>query len=445
VRRSSWRPAAATGLVLATALGLACERPVPRAEIPARLAALERPNVLLVLVDTLRADWTTPYAAEAETTPALAQLAARGVVFERVHAQSSWTKISVASLMTSLWPRTLGIHAADDGLADSALPLAEVFREAGYRTYAVQTNGWLDQSFGFHQGFDRYMFPRGAGAARGLELPSVWPHAERVYREAQRLLDAHDPAEPFFLYLHFMDVHEYGAPPDFKTFGKDAAGTYRAAIRWVDHVFGLVLDAFDDRGLLDHTIVVFGSDHGETFGEHGVHGHARDVLTSVLHVPLVIRLPFPVDGVRVETQVRNLDLAPTLLELAGLPVPDTFEGDSLVGLLTSATAEPDRPVFAGLGTPLFPDAAVQVSVRDATWTFARNLDPESRRGELLFDRRVDPGENVNLVELEPGQAVALRARLDAYLEEQPAVDVLEQGVRIDPAIAERLRAMGYLR
>jgi arylsulfatase A-like enzyme len=241
-----------------------------------------------------------------------------------------------------------------------------------------------------------------------------------------------------------MDVHEYGAPPDFKRFGTDAAATYRAAVLWVDHIFGLVLDALADRGLLANTIVVFAADHGEAFGENGVHGHARNVLSLVLHVPLVIRLPFPVAGLRVPTQVRNLDLAPTLLELAGLPVPAGFEGESLVGLMTAEDVGTDRSVFAGLGTPLFPDAAVQVSLRDSRWTFARNLDPESRRGELLFDHGVDPGENVNLVEIEPGSAGALRSRLDAYLEAQPAGDVLERGVRIDPSIAERLRAMGYL-
>jgi arylsulfatase A-like enzyme len=426
-------------------LALGCERAVPRARIAERLAALERPNVLLLVVDTLRADWTTPYAPDLATTPHLAELASRGVVFERVRSQSSWTKISVASLLTSLWPRTLGIREADDGLAPGALTLAEVFGAAGYRTYAVQTNGWLDQSFGFQQGFERYMFPRGTGALPGTERASLWPHAERVLHEAQRLLAAHDRTAPFFLYLHFMDVHEYAAPPEFRTFGTDSAGLYRAAIRWVDEVVGLVLRELERAGLEDDTIVVFAADHGETFGENGVHGHARNVLTAVVNVPLVIRFPFPVQPVRIPTQVRNLDLAPTLLDLAGIEPPDAFEGRSLVPLITGTADEPDRTSFAALGIPLFPDAAVQVAVHEAEWTFARNLDPEPRRGELLFDRRVDPAENVDLSTLEPTRAAELRTRLDAYLSERPALDVREEGVRIDPEIADRLRAMGYLR
>ena len=221
--------------------------------------------------------------------------------------------------MTSLWPRSHGIREARDGLADEAVTLAEVLKEAGYATYAVQTNGWLHQSFGFHQGFDRYMFPK-TGGDRRLGKPSLWPHADRVTEEAQRLLEAHDRTRPFFLYLHFMDVHEYAAPPHLKTFGTDNKGAYLAAIRWVDDAIERVREQLDDAGVLDRSVIIFAADHGETFGEHGVHGHARNVLTPVVWVPLVFRFPFVVEpAVRVATQVRNIDLAPTLLELAGVP------------------------------------------------------------------------------------------------------------------------------
>jgi arylsulfatase A-like enzyme len=398
---------------------------------------------VLLVVDTLRADWTTPYGSTEETAPELARWAQRGVVFERARSQSSWTKISMASLLTSLWPRSHAIREPTDGLSDAALTLAEVLRQGGYRTYAVQTNGWLDQSFGFHQGFDRYVFPRGT-AARRIARAQIWPHAERVYEEAVRLVEAHDPDDPFFLYLHFMDVHEYAAPPEFKLFGTSTAGAYRAAIRWVDHVLGLVRQKLEAAGLLDRTILVLASDHGETFGENGRYGHARNVLTAVVWPPLVIRFPFPVEPTRVGTQVRNVDIAPTLVELAGLPVPPSFEGRSLLPLITGAESEPDRVAHAGLGTPLFRDASIQVSMNEGDWIYARNVAPDPRPAEFLFDRTVDPGENVNLVAREPGQAERMRARMDEYLAAQPAEEVLETDVRIDPAIAERLRAMGYL-
>ncbi len=443
-------------LVALAAVALACGRPAAPAEIPERLAALGQPNLVLIVVDTLRADFTTPYGFEQDTSPELAAWTRRGVLFERVRSQSSWTKMSVASLMTSLWPRSHGIREAKDGLGESAVTLAELLRDAGYATYGVQTNGWLHQSFGFHQGFDRYMFPKGGGHPR-LGQPSLWPHADRVYEEAVRLLDAHDRERPFFLYLHFMDVHEYAAPPSFKTFGTDSRGAYLAAIRWVDDAVERVRKKLAAAGYLEDTVVVFAADHGETFGEHGVHGHARNVLTPVVWVPLVIRLPFRVEPpVRVATQVPNVDVAPTLLDLAGVPIPEGFEGRSLVPLMTGASEEPDRPTFAGLGVPLFPDASVQTAVSDGSWTYARNAtspedDPEAYEdkavapgAEFLFDRRVDPGENVNLMEREAKKAERMRALLRAHLAKQ-GDGVVESGVRIDPGIADRLRAMGYLR
>ena len=427
-------------MVALTAL-LACGAEVAPDRVRPRLAEIGSPNLVLVVVDTLRADATSPYGGPAGVTPELARWAARGIVFERALAQSSWTKISMASLLTSLWPRTHGLREARDGLDDAALTLAEVLREAGYATFCVQTNGWLHPSFGLHQGFDRYRFPSGGSAV--VPQPSVWAHADRVYDEVQRLIESHDPARPFFLYLHFMDVHQYAAPPEFRRFGSDRRGAYLAAVRWVDDAVERVRRLLDHRDLLDRSVLVLASDHGEAFGEHGVFGHARNVLAPVVAVPLVVRLPFAVAPVRVAAQVRNLDLAPTLLELAGLPAPSAFEGSSLLPLALGEQPPADRPSFAALGERLFPDAHVQHAYTDADWTFARNLEPGADPAELLFDRRVDPGENVNLIGLEPGAGDEPRAALDAHL--AAAGDQLRRrGVRIDPAIAERLRALGYL-
>jgi arylsulfatase A-like enzyme len=454
----SVRAARRLRLALPLFAALACEPAAEPQGIPERLAAATdgRPNLVLILVDTLRADFTTPYGYPEDTSPELASWANQGVLFERVRAQSSWTKMSMASLMTSLWPSRHGIREAKDGLGDAAVTLAEVLRDAGYATYGVQTNGWLHQSFGFHQGFDRYMFPKTGGDPR-LGRPSLWPHADRVYDEAVRLIDAHDRSKPFFLYLHFMDVHEYAAPPEFKSFGTDNRGAYLASIRWVDDAIRRVREKLEAAGVLDQSVIVFTSDHGETFGEHGVHGHARNVLTPVIWVPLVFRFPFEVTPpVRVAVQAPNIDLAPTLLDLLGVAIPESFEGQSLVPFMAAPDEAEDRPTFASLGVPLFPDASVQTALSDGSWTYARNAsppeeDPEAYEGkaiapgaEYLFDRSVDPGENVNLMELEAAEAERMRKRLDEHLA-APGETVVEPGVRIDPSIADRLRALGYLR
>ena len=440
-RNLPWSVAAL--VALATSLA-ACERAVPRAEIADRLAALGRPNLVLIVIDTLRADWTTPYGDSRGTSPELARWAERGALFEQVRSQSSWTKISMASLLTSLWPHSHGLFAGNDALGESALTLAEVLRDAGYRCYAVQSNGWLDQSFGFQQGFERYEFPRGAGAQQ-LSQPQIWPHADRVYQEAARLIEDRDRSKPMFLYLHLMDVHEYAAPPEFKTFGQDTPGAYLAAIRWDDDALERVRTKLDHAGLLDHTVMVLAADHGEAFGEQGKQGHARNVLTATLRTPLVIRFPFPIAPLRVSSQVRNIDVAPTLLELAGVPVPAVFQGRSLLPLLTGKEDAVDRVSYAGLGTPLYRDSSVQVSANDGRWTYARNLPTDLHPGEFLFDRSVDPGENVDLIHLEPEQAGRMRQMMDSHLEAKTVPGVLLQDVRIDPEIAERLRAMGYLK
>jgi arylsulfatase A-like enzyme len=421
--------------------GFGCDAPVPFGELRARLAGIERPNLVLILFDTLRPDWTSPYGFDSDITPELRRWADDGVLFERALAQSSWTKISMASLFTSLWPQSHGIRLIDDGLSEKARTLPQILRDAGYRTYGVQSNGWLEQSFGFQHGFERYIFPR-SPESEGLNRASIWPHGENVLEESGRLLEAHDPNEPFFLYLHFMDVHEYAAPPELKTLGGGKRGAYLASIRWMDELLGMLQEQVSEAGAASSTIWIFASDHGESFGEHQSHGHAYNVFTQVLHVPLIIRFPFPVNVPPIDVQVRNLDIAPTVLDLAGIPVPESFQGESLLPLIEDPVSASDRTNFAALGPPIMTGATEQVSVNDGTWAMVRDLDDPGR--EYLFDRQLDPRENVDLVDIEPGEADRMRAVLDAHLALETRAEMLESGVRISPLISERLKALGYL-
>jgi arylsulfatase A-like enzyme len=270
----------------------------------------------------------------------------------------------------------------------------------------------------------------------------VWPHGERIFEEAKRLIDAHGAGSPFFLYLHFMDVHEYAAPPEFRNFGGGQEGTYLAAIRWVDDVVERLRRKLERDGFGDSTVMILASDHGEAFGENRSRGHARNVFTPVLKVPLVLRFPFPMEPMRVPAQVRNLDIAPTVLDIAGLAIPEGFEGESLLPLIAAPGRPPDRPSFAALGEPILAGVVEQVSVNDGSWSLARNLDAAGK--EFLFERALDPLEDANLVDLEPAAAGRMRAVLDAHLSVEARADARAANVRIDPFIAESLRAMGYL-
>jgi arylsulfatase A-like enzyme len=219
-------------------------------------------------------------------------------------------------------------------------------------------------------------------------------------------------------------------------------GFYLAAIRWVDEALKHVREMLDRRGMLEDTVLVLASDHGEAFGENQTYGHAVNVHSPVLRVPLVIRLPFDAPARRVPTQVRNVDIAPTLLELAGAPIPESFEGASLVPLMSGPEPEEDRPSYASLKAHIVRSSKLQIAVNDGSWTLVRNLEGDQE--ERLFDLAVDPREDANLTDLEPDRAEPMRQMLDAHEQVGARAGVKRKEVRIDPAIAERLRAVGYL-
>ena len=340
-------------------------------------------------------------------------------------------------------PEVTAFASPRTGSPSGALTLADVLRAAGYRTYAVQSNGWLEQSFGFHHGFDHYVFPRALNQAGQLGLSSVWPHGERVLEEANRLIDAHAPGSPFFLYLHFMDVHEYAAPPEFKNFGGGQEGSYLAAIRWVDDVVERVRERLEREGLSERTVMIFASDHGEAFGENRTHGHARNVFTPVLHVPLLIRFPFATEPVRVRTQVRNLDIAPTR---AGHRRPGHSRR-----LRRRVPAPADRGVRrAGRTAPTSrrsgPPSSWAPWSRSPSTTAAGAWPGTStrREGSSSSSASWTRWRTPTWWTSSPRRRERMRAVLDAHLSVKARADTRAANVRIDPKIAERLRAVGYL-
>jgi len=428
------------------------------------LAACSPPprNVVLVLVDTLRADHVGAYGYGRPTTPSFDAFAAQGILFERAWSQASCTFPSVNSLLTSRYPaRFLGQPGGAMGIPPEQPALPEILGRAGYATAAVSASPIVRRT--------PTRFNPGGGFGRGFERfdeSCLWRDATCVTARARAELGQLRP--PFFLYLHYMDPHgpyqpPAGAPrrfagecagPDFICRGdpnpiarmlysggpRVEAGPaamaalldlYDEEIRHWDSSFGDLLAALKEAGLDETTAVVVASDHGEEFLEHGHVKHCRTLFDTETRVPLALRAPWHGGGRRVEAPVQNLDLAPTVLEAVGRPHLDAgFEGRSLL---------PGARDSAPLAGSLFASQGALRSVTDGR----RKLIHDLRAGRFwLYDLDADRGETRDLLTAAPEQARPLRRELLTWLRQVEG----ETSRTLDAAaeMEERLRALGYL-
>jgi arylsulfatase A-like enzyme len=421
------------------------------------LRAREDLNILFVVIDTLRADRLGSYGYPRETSPNLDRLAETGVRFARVEAQSTWTKASMASLWTSLYPVRTGVTRFAHALPDEARLPAEVLRDTGFRTGGIWRNHWVANNFGFGQGFETYYQPKPKRNARGFQRKRPGAHPLHgtdldATQAALEFLRAYGH-ERFFLYVHYMDVHQYlydqvAADAGFGTSLSDA---YDAALNWTDRNVGMLLADLEARGLLDETLVVVASDHGEGFYEHGHEGHARTLYREVTEVPLILGLPFRLEEpVVVESLVRNVDIWPTLLDLLGLPLPERSDGRSLVAQIEAAGSGAGEASGEVLDAFAFLDRtwtqaerkpAPMVSVRTDRERLLYRADAPT---ELeLYDHTSDPTEQHNLALQEPERAAELGAVAAAFLARKPEWGDSTE-VEIDEMRRGQLRALGYV-
>jgi arylsulfatase A-like enzyme len=419
----------------------------------ARLGERRDLNLLFVLIDTLRADRLGSYGYARDTSPNLDRLAASGVRFARHLAQSSWTKCSMASLWTGLYPARTGVTRYDDVVSAEARLPAEILKEAGFRTVGIFRNGWVAPTFGFEQGFDVYARP----AARPIppsvraENPTLLTRGtdEDAVAAALEFLRVYGN-ERWFLYLHLMDVHEYLYDQESALFGGTYSDIYDNSIRWVDGTIAVLLEHLAALGLAGKTLVVIGADHGEAFLERGFEGHARRVFRETTEVPLLLFLPFRLDpGVVVSARTRNVDLWPTVLDLLGLEAPPGLDGRSLVPeILASARGEAagdgGGTAIAHLDqnwgqTTLGPLATVAVA--EGRLRYVRSHE-RGRGIERLFDSALDPRELDDRSQEEPEALARLRGVADAYLETKPPWGEAPKR-EIDELELNQLRALGY--
>jgi arylsulfatase A-like enzyme len=450
----------------------ACSTPPPK-----------RPNVVLILVDTLRRDHVGAYGYERDTTPFIDSLAGEGILFEDAVAQAPWTSASMASLWTSRYPSEVGgvVRPGDDGLRnlgktpllrlnESAPTLAALLSRAGYRTIAVVSNGYAGAPVGLLRGFESV-----------LERPLA---AGPLTDAAIGVLEAEGDSAPFFLYLHYRDAHEPTDPPEpyrtlfpsddgsphkpehtrwlhgdaedpdtpeVRAFRSHKLALYDGALRYIDDQVRRIAAHLAEAGLRDETIFVIASDHGEEFWEHArigraLHvdprgisgiGHGHTLFGELLDVPLVMSgagLP----ARRIPTQVRNLDLAPTLLGLTRTP----SEGLELRGIdLIAAMASGELMPLPAISEDIAYGAGAR-SIEDGRHKLVRYESTRDTRRELLFDRVRDPTEQRDRLAELPEVARRLREALGV----QPPVGVPTGAAPVELSETEReeLRALGYL-
>jgi len=449
--------AAAAALLVAAAVALQLQvRPDPRPrggpEDIATLAERDDVNVLFILIDTLRADRLGAYGYERETSPFIDKLADSGVRFARQLSQSSWTKCSMASLWTGLYPARTGVTRSPQAISEEAQMPAEILRDAGYRTYAIWRNGWIRPSFGFSQGFEVYHSPRAsripATVRREKPAVSVTGTDQDTLQSAIEFLRSHGD-ERWFLYLHLMDVHQYVYDEDTALFGTTYSDIYDNSIRWEDRIVGALIHELDLRGLREKTLIVLASDHGEAFGEHGREGHARDVYGEVTTTPLILSFPFRLEpGVVVESASENVDIWPTLLDLLDLPPLEEADGRSrLPEMLAASRGEPEpadtTPRFAHIdqswGRSSRPPRPM-VSISEGPY---RLFVREGPAPPELYDLTADPREQDDIASEQPEVLERMKKLAQDYLESTPAAWSGGPDVELDPDELEQLRALGY--
>jgi arylsulfatase A-like enzyme len=421
-----------------------------------------RPDIVLIVIDTLRRDFLDLYghhSAAGPTAPFLAELAGRAAVFERGHSTSSWTAPATASVFTGLYPNehgvVVGFRARNNALQEAeagatermqlvALPhawrtLPELLAAAGYATFGIATNINIGSQLGFDRGFERFEQAYRARAEEVVATALGW----RAELAGER---------PYFLYLHFNDVHQpYEGRPEFGYRPADepladSIAAYESEIRYLDHWLGVL---FAEMGWTDEgsppAALMLVSDHGEEFMDHGSLGHRYTLHAEVNDVVMLLAASGVRGGTRLDQPASLVDVAPTLLAAAGIAPPAGTSGRSLLALARDPRqAAAARSLFAHRvrGSPSEPIAARRPlwAAIDGPWKLVHN---EERASYALFDVGADPRETRDLAAARPDVVERLRAELEAFrgaavLREGAGVEVL-----LDQELLRELEALGY--
>ncbi|MFP6608764.1 MAG: sulfatase [Deltaproteobacteria bacterium] len=408
----------------------------------------ELPDILLVTIDTLRADHSSAYGYGVPTMPVLERLARRGTLFERVYAPTATTSPSHAALLTGRYPRTLGVTKNGQRLRDNFTTLAEALGREGYQTAAFVSSIPLRARFGFDQGFQHYddqftVAGRSLGRPEGGRLDRRADHTTQAV--AEWMAGRHDP-RPLFVWVHYVDPHApYQAPVAFAARWPDTASprvqAYDGEVRFADSNLGRLVYVFERAAPKAGTLVVVTSDHGEGLGQHGWMYHGINLYEEAVRVPLVFSWPGKVaEGSRRTATAELTDVATTIFGLLGLNTPSPFDGRDLMSAYQPRPVYLERRRYRSSEVYGVPVAGPMHAVIDGDRKFI--VAPDEGRREL-YDLAADPHETRDLAAgTDPGRAETLAGMIAAWTranpEARPTREVAADGLR------RRLEALGYV-
>jgi len=408
-------------------------------------ASAKPPNIILITLDTTRADRMGFLGSKRGLTPNLDLLAGQSVVFTRAYAQVPLTTPSHAALLTGTYPQFNHLEDLGAPLRNDLPYLPDLLHQHGYHTAAFIgayiLDPWSKAAPGFDRGFDFYDTDFHQRKPREDRYHSVERRAEEVANRALHWLKGHQEG-PFFLWLHFYDAHDpYDPPPPFKE--RYASFPYDGEIAYTDSIVGSFIEVLRQHGLFQNSVIAIAADHGEAFGEHGEERHGMFLYDETIHVPLLLKLPSgKFAGKRVEARVALADVAPSLLQSAGIPVPSGMQAQSLFRLMDAAkmgekTKTSERSIYSE--TNYAHRAFGWSELR--SWRAGKYLYVQAPKREL-YDQSSDPDALQNLAASSKAVADTLEGNLSDFQKKTSSAQT--EHAKLDPAQAESLRALGYL-
>lgn len=400
-------------------------------------------NIIIITIDTLRADHLECYGYKGVKTPHINGLAAQGILFEQVISPVPLTLPAHCSIFTGTYPLYHGVR--DNGsfyLNPDQLTLAEILKEKGYKTAAFIGAFVLDSRWGLDQGFDYYYDNFDLTKYKKISLDAVQRRGDEVLREACRWLET-TGREKFMVWIHLYDPHTpYDPPEPYRSLYQGRPyGLYDGEIAYVDQLIGSFLNFLRKQNLLEKTLIVLTSDHGESLGEHKESAHGFFIYEAVIRVPLIIRLPGENSfrGKIIKTQVSSLDIMPTILDLIAVANPGSIQGKSLWPLLLGREKN-DRPIYSETFYPRYHYGWSELQgVRQNNFKFIAAPRPE------LYDLSHDPGEKNNLFDQKKSLSRKMQKELNQLIKHfssQKAEAARIQNIDQDSLL--KLQTLGYI-